>query len=189
MDIKEYFSKIVKFYRDRKRMPSYAEITALAGFKSKNAAHKLANKLAKLGWVQKDDSGRLLPSRFFDETRMLGFVEAGFPSPAEEELTDTMNLDEYLVKNKEATYVLTVKGDSMKDAGIIEGDLVLVERGTEAKDGDIVIAQIDDDWTIKYLRRTKGLAWLEPANKNYKKLYPKESLKIGAVVKAVIRKY
>lgn len=185
-----YFSKITDFYHKHKRMPSFREVADICGFKSKYAAVRLVNKLVAQGLLSKDRSGKLLPTPSFTEVRMLGYVEAGFPSPAEEELMDTISLDEYLIHNKEATYVLTVKGDSMMDAGIIEGDMVLVERGLIPKDGDIVIADIDGDWTMKYLRKGKnGKSYLEPANKKYRPLYPTQSLKIGAVVKAVIRKY
>lgn len=185
----EYKNKISGFYRDRKRMPTYKEIADLLGFKSKNAAYKLVEKLVETGFVSKDSSGRLSPDRLFGEVRMLGLVEAGFPSAAEEELADTMSLDEYLIRNKEATYMLRVKGDSMIEAGIREGDMVLVERGREPKIGDIVIADVDGGWTMKYFRKKNGAPYLEPANKNYKPIYPENELKIAAVVKAVIRKY
>jgi len=77
----------------------------------------------------------------------------------------------------------------MKDAGIKEGDMVVVERGANYKDGDIVIADVDGQWTIKYFRNKGGKIFLEPANENYKPIYPKEELIISAVVKAVVRKY
>jgi SOS-response transcriptional repressor LexA len=80
-------------------------------------------------------------------------VKAGFPSPAEEELGDTMDLEEFLIRNKEATYMLKVTGDSMIEAGLLPGDLVLVERRSGTKDGDIVIAQIDQGWIMKYFRK------------------------------------
>ncbi len=118
-----------------------------------------------------------------------GRVHAGFPSPAEEELLDTMSLDEYLIENKEATFILKVSGNSMIDAGIMPQDLVLVERTNEAKPGDIVIAEVDGKWTMKYLRQKGSRMYLEPANKKYAPIYPEEELKISAVVKAVIRKY
>lgn len=123
------------------------------------------------------------------ELSKLGVIEGGFPSPADEELNDTMSLDDFLIQNKEATYIITVKGSSMKDAGIIEGDMVLVERGAQAKDGDIVIAEIDGKWTIKYFKKKGNTIWLESANNDPNKIYPKETLTVGAVVKAVIRKY
>ena len=85
--------------------------------------------------------------------------------------------------------MLEVKGDSMIDAGIQEGDLVIAERGKEPKQGDIVIADVDGGWTMKYYRKKGGQVYLEPANKNYKPIYPTESLNIAAVVKGVVRKY
>ena len=87
------------------------------------------------------------------------------------------------------TYVLQVKGDSMSEAGILPGDLLLVERGVEARDGDIVIAQVDREWMMKYLRRRGTKVFLEAANKAYKPIHPQEELTIAAVVRAVIRKY
>ena len=182
-------AKIQAFYRRHRRMPSYSEIMDLAGFRSKNAAFKLAGKLVELGIIAKDATGRLTPKRLDAAIPVLGVVEAGWPSPAEEELLDTMTLDEYLIHNKEATYMLKVKGDSMTDAGILPGDQVLVERGVEPKNGDIVIAEVDGRWTMKYFRKRGSRVVLLPGNKKFKPIIPKEELRIAAVVKAVIRKY
>jgi SOS regulatory protein LexA len=184
-----YVKKIKDFYRKQKRMPSYGEIMELVGFRSKNAVFRLVKKMVGAGLIEKDSSNRIIPMRIFGEVRVLGTVEAGFPSPAEEELSDTMSLDEYLIKNKEATFMLKVKGDSMSGAGIMPGDMVLVERGAEAQEGDIVIAEIDKQWTMKYLRKQSGKIWLVPANEKFKPIMAKEELNIAAVVKAVIRKY
>lgn len=187
--IEKYKEKISRFYLDNKRMPSYSEAMDLLGFRSKNAIFKLANRLEKEGFLSKDRKGKLVPKNIFGEIKILGSVEAGFPSPAEEELADTMTLDDYLIGNKEATYILRVSGDSMKDAGIVAGDMVIVERNSAPKDGDIVIAEVDRQWTIKYFRKKKGKVYLEAANAKYKPIYPKEELKITAIVKAVVRKY
>ena len=187
--ITNYKNKIISFYKDHKRMPSYTEIMALVGFKSKNAVYKLVNKLVAEGVFAKDSSGRLIPNKLFGEVPLLGLVEAGFPTAAEESISDMMSLDEYLIENKEATYLLEVKGDSMIDAGIHEGDLVIVERKGEPKDGDIVIADVDGGWTMKYFRKRGSTIYLEPANSKYKPIYPTESLNIAAIVKGVIRKY
>jgi repressor LexA len=116
-------------------------------------------------------------------------VQAGFPSPAEEELLDTISLDEFLVRRPEATYLLTVSGDSMVDAGIRPGDLVLVEKGGEPKQMDIVIAQVDGEWTMKYFGSDSDGVYLEPANARYHRIRPVQSLSIGGIVRAVIRKY
>jgi repressor LexA len=132
---------------------------------------------------------RLFPGPHGARLPVLGTVSAGFPSPADEELTDTMSLDEYLISKKEATYVLKVHGNSMRDAGILPGDMLLVERGANPRDGDIVIAQVDREWTMKYFRKRGASVFLEAANKDYQPIHPQEELKIAAVVRAVIRKY
>jgi len=181
--------KIAEFYENKKRMPTYAEIMRLTGFRSKNSVYKLINRLVREGAVSKDPQGRIIPRRLFGSIKKLGLVEAGFPSAAEEELADTMTLDEFLIENKQATYLLEVKGDSMIDAGICQGDLVIAERGREPKPGDIVIAEIDGGWTMKYYRKKGNQIYLEAANKDYKPIYPKQELRVAAVVRGVVRKY
>ena len=189
MESTQRLHTIVRFYQRQQRMPSLRELQRLWRFRSIRAAEKVAGKFIALGLLAKDPTGRLLPTRYFHAVRVLGAVEAGFPSPAEEELRDTIDLDEFLIRNKEATYLLKVAGDSMIEAGILPGDLVLVERGLEAKDGDIVIAQIDYAWTMKYLRKRGRKVYLEAANKKYQPFHPTEELHIAAVVIGVIRKY
>jgi SOS regulatory protein LexA len=186
----EYKEKIIDFYRKHKRMPAYTEVMKLLGFKSKNAVYKLINKLIEEGIVTKDAQGRLSPSRLFGEIPLLGVVEAGIPTLAEEQLTDNTTLEDLILDTKEKTYLLEVKGDSMIEAHIAEGDLVLVERREFAKEGEIVIAEVDGGWTMKYFKKDKkGRAYLLPANKKYAPIYPEENLRIAAVVKAVIRKF
>ena len=189
MNLQEHLVKIRAFYRSHKRMPSYSELTAVVGFRSTNAAYKLATRLMDQGWLEKDAAGKLLPGPHFHTVPVLGTVTAGFPSPAEEELADTMSLDEYLITNKEATYILKVNGESMMGAGILPGDMLLVERGAEPRDGDIAIAQVDREWTIKFFRKRGRMVFLEAAHQDFKPIYPTEELKIAAVVRAVIRKY
>jgi repressor LexA len=184
-----YRDKIRAFYDRRRRLPSFTEIMGLCDFSSRGSAAKLVDRLVEEGFLGQDATGRLAFGRTFHDLRILGLVEAGFPSPAEEELADTMSLDEYLLPNKESSFILRVKGDSMKDAGIMEGDMVIVERRSDAKDGEIVIAEADGGWTMKYYRTRGSRPFLEPANPKYKPIIPKESLQIAAVVKAVVRKY
>ena len=139
--------------------------------------------------IIKDSQGKIIPGKSFYQIPLLGLVQAGFPSPAQEELIDTLTLDDFLIRNKEATYILKVTGDSMIEAGIMPGDLALVERGSQAQDGDIVIAKIDDQWTMKYFCLKGSKIFLKPANKKYGLIYPQAELEIAAIVKAIIRKY
>lgn len=181
--------KIRRFYTTQRRMPSYSEIMNLAGFKSKNAAYKLVTNFVASGHLKRDHTGKILPGPAFNAIRVLGVIHAGFPNPAEEELLDTINLDEYLIQKREATYMIKAVGDSMVDAGILDGDLVLVERRGNAKPGQIVVAEVDGEWTIKYLRKQGSRVFLDPANEKYKPIHPQSELKVHAVVIAVIRKY
>lgn len=172
-------------------MPGYQEIMALTGFRSKNAVFKLLERMVEKGVITKDARGRISPKNLGMGVPLLGLVEAGFPSPAEEELLDVMDFDEFLVPNKESTYILKVKGDSMIDAGIHAGDMVVVERRANYKPGQIIVAMIDGEFTMKYLRLDKksGKHFLEPANSKYKPIYPREAFRVEAVVTAVVRKY
>ncbi len=169
-------------------MPTYTEMMTLFGFKSKNAVARVVEKMIDTGLVVKDKLGRLIPGDIFNSTPLLGSVKAGFPASVEE-ITDTLNIEEYLVKRKDLTYILEVDGNSMIDAHIADGDLVIVERTNVAKDGDIVIAQVDGEFTMKYFRKNGSTVWLQPANKDFKPIYPEHELNIAAVIKGVIRKY
>jgi SOS regulatory protein LexA len=180
---------ISHFYRQKGRMPSFSEIGEIVGFRSKNAVFKLVNKLEQFKFIERDEKGRLIPRSLASPVRMLGTVEAGFPSPAEEELADTLSLDELLIQNPDATFLLKVSGDSMAGAGILPGDMVLVNKGQVPKSGDIVIAEVDGEWTMKYLRKRGDNVALIAANPLYKPIRPKKELKIAGVVTAVIRKY
>ena len=183
------FEQIVAFYRRYRRMPSYREIGLLVRFRSKNAVWKLVRQLVAQGRLAQDARGRLLPTKYFFEIPWLGAVVAGFPSPADEELLDVMSLEEYLGYHQDATYMLRVSGDSMIDAGILPGDLVLVERREAARSGEIVVAEVDGEWTMKTYRKRGRKVFLEPANAAYPPIVPKVGIRIVAVVKAVIRKY
>lgn len=187
-----YKKKILSFYKNNKRMPSFSEMMKLFGFKSKNAVSKLVDKLIDAGVVSKDAEGRLIPQTIYGEVkRLTQQVSAGMGAEVQDEMIDSLNLNEWLVENESATYMVDVQGDSMKDAGILDGDTVLVERTSNFHDGDIVVALMEDGYTIKYLKKKGSLMHLEPANRNYRPIYPTEDNRIELVakVKAVIRKF
>ncbi len=177
-----------EFYAREHRVPSYREMLELLDYKSKNAVFRLVNKLAESGYLTKKEGKVAFGDKLTGSIRLLGAVQAGFPSPAEEELIDTLRLDEYLVERPEATYMLRVTGDSMIDAGIHPGDMVLVEKGKAPKSGDVVIACIDGEWTLKFFVKDKRGVRLEPANAKYHTIRPERSLELGGVVRTVIRK-
>ena len=188
-DLNEKVQKLRGFLAQHRRMPGYNEMLKLFGYRSKNAVYGLLSRLEELGYVRKTHGKLSFTGKLMGCIHLLGSVQAGFPSPAEEELLDTLSLDEFLVEKPDATFMLKVTGDSMIDAGIHPHDLVLVEKGVAPRNNDVVIAQVDGEWTMKYfIRDSKGVR-LEPANAKYKTIRPQNSLEIGGVVRTVIRKY
>jgi repressor LexA len=123
------------------------------------------------------------------ELKFVGDITAGFPSPAEEELFENISLEEWLIRNPTSTFLVKVYGESMIEAGILPGDFVLVDRSLAPKNGDIVIAEVDGEWTMKYFRKQRGEILLVPANPRYPPIKPTESLNIFGVVIGVVRKY
>jgi len=188
-DVKEKAKRLKSFFRQQKRLPGYNEMLKLFGYRSKNAVYGLLRKLEDHGYITLSRGKMGFTPKLRGEIRVLGAVQAGFPSPAEEELLDVLSLDEFLVEHPEATFMLKVTGDSMIDAGIQPGDMVLVERGATPRNNDIVIAQVDGEWTMKYFVKDRRGVMLEPANKKYKTIRPEHSLEVAGVVRTVIRKY
>ena len=129
INLQQKVALLRQFFRREGRAPSYAEMLALFGYRSKNAVHGLLARLQQAGYIRKNRGKLALAAGRTGAVKLLGAVQAGFPSPAEEELVDTINLEEFLVPRPEATYMLTVSGDSMLDAGIHPGDIILVEKG------------------------------------------------------------
>ena len=164
--LKTRISAISGFYRQEGRMPSFSEIGKMLGLSSKNAVSKLVGRLEEIKALRRDSRAKLIPLSIAFPIKVLGTVEAGFPSPAEEELTDTLSLDDFLIKNREATFLLKVSGDSMKDAGILPGDMVIVERGGTPHNGDIVIAEVDGTWTMKYFSKNSLVTSLSRTGKS-----------------------
>lgn len=180
---------IAGFYRQHRRMPSYAEMMEILGVRSKSVVHFWVQRLLQEGILIRDEKGHLLPGRQTLPLPLAGEIQAGFPSPAEEELRDVISLDEYLINRPDSSFLLRVSGDSMLGEGIRENDLVIVERGRQANNGDIVLAEVDGNWTMKYFIQRGGEVFLEAANPNYPPIRPKDELRLGGVVVAVIRKY
>ncbi len=180
---------LVSYYREHRTLPTYDELAGIFGVQSKGSLYKYIDRFVDDGLVGKSSGGKLIPTTKLYGLRVLGTVQAGFPTAAEEQDVDTMSLDDYLLDHPDASYMLTVNGDSMIEAGIVAGDLVVVDRKKTPKDGDIVIAEVDHEWTMKYLLHQNGKAFLRPANVNYPDIHPHDELNIAGVVTSVIRKY
>jgi len=187
---------IKDFQRKRGYSPSLADLALAFGVRSKNAIAKVVNALEREKYLEKDPKGRIkileIPESAPAPLLMLplfGPISAGFAAPVEEQAEETMNLENYLIRDSASTFLLRVRGDSMINAGIHEGDLVVVERGREPKVGDIVVAVLDGEFTLKRLKKENGRFFLFAENPAYPEMYPLQSLEVAGVVKGVIRKY
>lgn len=118
-------------------------------------------------------------------------ISAGFPSPAADYAEEGLDLNDFLVRNKPASFMFTVKGDSMINAGIVEGDKVIVDRSLNARSKDIVVAVVNGEYTIKRLHKTASKVELRPENPAYQPIVFKEGseLEVWGVVVGVVRRY
>lgn len=188
---------IGEFQRKRGYSPSLADLALAFGVRSKNAVAKVVSALVKQKHLEKDPKGRIkiLEAPQSEGTYapfmlpLFGPIAAGFAAPVEEYAEEKVSFDDYLIRDKAATFLLRVKGDSMINAGIHEGDLVVVERGKEPKVNDIVVGVLDGEFTLKRLKRDKGKAYLQAENPAYPDLHALEELKVAGVVKGIVRKY
>lgn len=123
-------------------------------------------------------------------TLLTGFLQAGFPSPGEDLEGSPLDTNELLVRNPSATFFMRVSGQSMRDAGIYEGDIVVIDKSLQAKNGDTVVAVINGDYTLKKLVMAKGKApKLVPANNDFNELEMSgnDEMSVWGVVTFVIR--
>jgi SOS regulatory protein LexA len=184
-----YLGRLRDYYADHGVLPSYATVMALLGLRSKSPVAALVARLKLAGFLESSPDKRLKPGRRFFERPIHDSVRAGFPSPAGDMRHDMLTIDDYLVAHPSSTVLVTVKGDSMIDAGILPGDTVIVEKRNSANAGDMVIAIVDNEFTLKTLGKDKGQFVLKPANPAYPVIRPKGDLEIFGVVVGQFRKY
>ena len=124
------------------------------------------------------------------ETRLLlCTTPAGFPSPAADDLEEPIDLGSWLMEHSAASYVMRVDGHSMLDAGITDGDLIVVNRAVKPRAGHIVVALVHGDRTLKRLRRVEGRLWLVPDAEGYTRTLVDENVEIWGVVVGLARRY
>lgn len=163
---------IRQFQSDTGMAPTRAELAELMGFQSKNAASDHLRALERKGCIRlHNDRSRgiqLLSAALWpeDELPVIGRVAAGVPIEAVENVERSVPVPQGLFRQR-PTYLLRVQGDSMKDAGIFDGDLIAVRKTSVARSGQIVVARLDDDVTVKTLKLSSQGATLMPANEDY----------------------
>lgn len=193
---KELFDLIKKTIQDKGIPPTVSEMARGLGVASKNAVAKLLAALEEEGLVKRDGTARGIQVRdeFGNEVQagvtavpLVGTVPAGSPIMVEENIEEWVNLPSSLVKHRQDVFLLQVRGDSMTRAGILEGDLVIVKPVREVKDGDIVVALLHDEATVKRFVQINGRRYLKPENAKYQNIYPDDEWTVQGKVVGVIR--
>jgi repressor LexA len=186
---RSYLSALQDYYARHRALPSYASIGSLLGLRSKSSVAALVARLKLAGFLDSTPDRRLAPTRrFFERPLADAPVHAGLPNPIDDAPTDALTLDDYLIDHPSQTVLVRVKGDSMQDAGILEGDLVVVEKRSAARRGDIVVAIVDNQFTLKRLDLDRGRFILRPENKAYPVIRPEGALEIFGVMVGLVRK-
>ena len=187
---KEIFDFIRRYGATYGYPPTVREIGKAVGLHSSSTVHAHLANLEKVGLLRRDPTKPRAIELLVDRAKrvvrgsglpLIGHVSAGEPILAEE------NVEEYLqvptvIGGDEGDYILQVKGDSMRDAGILEGDYVVVSEADDADNGEIVVALIEDEATVKRFYREKDRVRLQPANKAYKPIRTRDAKVLGRVV-------
>ena len=195
----QIYDYILSFTNQHGYPPSVREIGAAVGLKSPSTVHFHMKGLEEAGVIVKAEgktraitlsgTGRPVAEEqdpHADQIPVVGSVAAGSPILAEECIEDYLTFDTQGLSGEH--FALTVRGESMLNAGILPGDLVVVHRQQEARNGEIVVALFEDEATVKTLHRKDGRTWLLPQNPDYPPIDGTKAEIVGKVV-AVVRRY
>jgi SOS regulatory protein LexA len=186
---RSYLTILQDYYARHRALPSYATIGGLLGLRSKSSVAALVARLKLAGYLESTPDRRLAPTnRFFARPLAETPVRAGLPDAVEDGEADAVTIDDYLIERPSSTVLVRVKGDSMEDAGILDGDLVVVEKRAAAQKGEIVVAIVDNQFTLKRLDLESGRFVLKPENKAYPIIRPEGALEIFGVMIGLVRK-
>lgn len=185
-----YLARLQEYYARWRALPAYGPLQAVLGLASRSAVAKALHRLRAAGFLERTPAGRWTPTaRFFDRPRAEAPVPAGLPVLAADDGSEAFGIDAYLVHRPAQTLLIPVTGDSMIEAGIHSGDLAVVEREAQAQPGDLVIAVVEGEFTLKTLALENGATVLVPANPAYPILRPGEGFKVFGVVVGLVRSY
>lgn len=199
---REVLEFLAQFQRQYSYSPTLAEIAKATGHRSNSTVHTLVKSLVEKGYIQKVEGNTrvlkiidekvtfsMLGSKPAIELPLMGFIAAGSPLEPHTDPNATFHVSASLLSGQKTAFVLQVKGQSMIEDGILDGDYVVIERINEAMDGDIVVAIVDDNLaTLKKFFRENGTVVLKPANSQMEPIYPKSLIVQGKVV-GLVRKF
>ena len=178
-------------WRRHRAFPPMSELKTVLGLKSTGGVHMTLGRLVDEGLLERVGS-RYAPTEAFFALPLVGPARAGLPQPADAgQAPEAMCVESFLIDHPDQTVYCRVKGDSMRDVGLLDGDIAVVDRSAQAKAGDIVVAVVDGEITVKHLRANGSPdTWiLEPANPAYQVIHPQGSLEMLGVVVGSFRRF
>jgi repressor LexA len=193
---KQLLKFISKQIRDYNIPPSISEMATFLEVNSKNAVAKLLDALEEGGYIKTNGKARGITvlnsldnslEKGMIRVPVLGAIQAGSPHFAEEHVEEWVNLPQTLTKGRRDVFLLKVRGESMINAGIYDGDLVIVRPAKDAKHNDIVVALLHDEATVKRYIQIKNRVYLKAENPEFKNIYPKDEWTVQGRVVGVIR--
>lgn len=185
----EYVNRLRDHYAKHQAFPSMAKLCDVVGLSSTSSVFALIGRLKEAGYLRSVDK-RIAPGEKFFERQVLNSVRAGVPETAPaEDAPEGLHIDAYLVPRPSKTFLLRIKGDSMRDRGLLEGDLVVVERGAPAEPGQVVVAMVDGEPTVKILAKDRKGFYLKAANPDYEDIRPKDGLELWGLVTGSFRRF
>ncbi len=185
----EYLKKLRDYYAEHRVLPSYSIVAGLLELRAISAVAAFVTRMRQAGFLASAPNGRLQPgSRFFERAHA---ESLDTPAPAAD--TDVpvagLQIDAYLVDQPSRTVLLSMKDDSMSGAGLMPGDTLVVKLRAPAQPGDVVVAIVDHEFTVKYLAHDPNGFFLEPGNPAYAPIRLSEALEIYGRVVGSFRKY
>jgi SOS regulatory protein LexA len=185
----QYLAKLQDYYAENGVVPSFAVIAGLVGLKSTSAVSAMVDRLKASGHLASTPEKRLQPGARFFERVVADTIRAGVPMPANDVRTDVVSIDRHLIEKPSHTVLLSVRGDSMMEAGLLNGDTIVVIKGAPTKVGDIVVAIVDNEFTVKFLAKDKRGFYLEAGNKDFQPIQATHQLEIYGLVTGSFRRY
>lgn len=189
MQDETYLARLRTYWKRHNAFPPMVKLCDIVGLSSTSSIFAMVGRLVDAGYLERTE-GRIAPTKKFFARPLLGPVRAGVPQPNSQEEVELVTIDDYLIDEPARTSMHRVRGDSMRDAGLQDGDLLAVEHNCPTKPGDIVVAYVDNELTVKTLRMDeRGSFYLEAANPAYPAIHPRTSLEVLGVAVGLVRRF
>jgi len=186
----QYLDQLRDYYAENGVLPSFSGIASLVGLKTTSAVSAMVRRLKEADFLVSTPDKRLAPGRrFYERPEISVAVRAGVPEAMVDVAGNPVLIDRLLIREPSRTVIIPIRGDSMMDAGLLDGDKIVVKRDAPTKVGDIVVALVDGEFTVKYLAKDARGFYLKPGNAAFDDIRPRDELELFGRVTGCFRLY